>query len=136
MIRKALCAGLESFRCIDDGICIVVALYQRKRVLNVIAVWLELFQLLCQPREPEYHIRKLRGGVLHVLRGDLIEGKGACGDDHRHVVLPGVQLAPEAHGIGIDDIGTERLELFIEEAVHGKRDADILHRKLRGGNGL
>ena len=52
------------------------------------------------------------------------------------MVLPGIQLAPEANGIRINDIRFEGLKLLIEKAVHTERNTDILYRHFRRGHFL
>ena len=131
MVGKTPLVRRETPRSVDDAVRLVVALDQRQRVLHLVSVGLHRLQRPADARQPEDHVRDLRRGVLHVLRGQLIERECAGGNDHRHVVFPGVQLAPETGGIRVHDIRPERLELRIQKRVHGERDADRLHGHLR-----
>ena len=102
----------------------------------MIAEGFEGLELFGNSGQPEHHIRNFLRGILHVLRGQLIKGEGTGGNDHWYLMLQGVELAPEADGVGIDHIRLKGFELAIEEGIQTACDADRLDGHFRGGNGF
>ena len=133
-LGKAFRVGLEGAGGVDDGVRVVVALHQREGALDLIAEGAQSFQLLGDLGQAGNHIVQLAGAVFHIFGGQLIEREGAGGYHHGNLVLPRVQLAPEAGGVGVDDVGLKALELAVEVFVHRAGGTDVLNRHFGGGN--
>ena len=136
MLGKALRIGLVALSGVYDGIGRIIALHQRKRALHLVAVRFQRMERFGDFRQPQHHIRELLGAVLHILRGELVEGEGAGGNHHGNAIFESRQLAPEAYGIRKDDIGEEGFEFFGDEGVHLDGGFNSLQRHFRSGNAL
>ena len=94
-VGEGLCTGLEVFRCVNDGVGLIVVLNDLKKSLDGISLFPQSGDLFIDARHGEKHLQRFPQAVLHVLRGIAVESEGGRGGNIGQPVLHRHQLAPE-----------------------------------------
>ena len=123
-LPEVLAAGLEGPGGIDNGIGLAV-------ILNQVGELFHLVPVLPQQGQPLPDLGQARQGVEYLQRagahrpgGLLVKGEGGGGAHQRQPQPPGVQLAPDADGIGYHAVRPEFAQLPERLLLHGHRHID------------
>ena len=122
--RKGIRHGLEFRGGIYDGIRIIVILQQFIKFIRLIAMLPQFLHPRIDFGHPRHHAEDFSGLLLHQLCGVPVERKGGCRTHIRDSQPFGIELSPDADGIGHDAVGLPFSEFFQYSLFHGQGHMD------------